>query len=209
MLNRDSKSRKPAQNLRSRLKEATADAILVAAAEVFAEQGLVAARMETIAERAGVSVGTLYNHFDDRAALLDALMKRRREALLNQLDDALADADGRPFREQLSTFLAALADHVAEHGGFLRVLMQSEELMDRKARQGQSRAELHRRLETLIGRGVRAGQVRPEGQALYPTLLMGMVSAVFHRELGDSRGGEDVEKSLEELSRVFLKGVEV
>ncbi|WP_163998990.1 TetR/AcrR family transcriptional regulator [Pyxidicoccus caerfyrddinensis] len=209
MLNRDSKSRKPAQNLRSRLKEATADAILVAAAEVFAEQGLVAARMETIAERAGVSVGTLYNHFDDRAALLDALMKRRREALLERLDEALADSDGRPFREQLATFLAALADHVAEHGGFLRVLMQSEELMDRKARQGQSRAELHRRLETLIGRGVRAGQVRPEGQSLYPALLMGMLSAVFHRELGASQGGEGMEKNLEELSRVFLKGVEV
>ncbi|MCY1015729.1 TetR/AcrR family transcriptional regulator [Pyxidicoccus sp. MSG2] len=209
MLNRDSKSRKPAQNLRSRLKEATADAILVAAAEVFAEQGLTAARMETIAERAGVSVGTLYNHFDDRAALLDALLKRRREALLKRLDAALAESQGRPFREQLATFLAALADHVAEHGGFLRVLMQSEELVQKKHGQSPSRAELHKRLETLVSRGVRAGQVRPEGQALYPTLLMGMLSAVFHQELGDSQGGGGMKRSLEELSRVFLKGVEV
>jgi AcrR family transcriptional regulator len=209
MLNRDSKSRKPAQNLRSRLKEATADAILVAAAEVFAEQGLAAARMETIAERAGVSVGTLYNHFDDRAAMLEALMKRRREALMKRLDAALAESDGRPFREQLATFVATMAGHVTEHGGFLRVLLQSEELGYKKHGKSPSRAEWHKRLETLISRGVRAGQVRPEGQALYPTLLMGMLSAVFHRELGENQGGEGMDKSLEELSRVFLKGVEV
>lgn len=209
MLNRDSKSRKPTQNLRSRLKEATADAILVAAAEVFGEQGLAAARMETIAERAGVSVGTLYNHFDDRSALLDALMKRRREALLKRMDAALADSEGRPFREQLRTFLSTLAHHVAEHGAFLRVLIQSEELMNRKAQQGGSKAELHQRLETLIRRGVKSGELRTEGHELFATLLAGMATAVFHRELGNGHGVERVEKSLEEAARVFLRGVEV
>ena len=54
-MNRDSKSEAPVKKLRSRLKEATADAILSAAAEVFAREGLHAAKMESIAEQAGVS----------------------------------------------------------------------------------------------------------------------------------------------------------
>ena len=52
--------------LRDRLKETTEQSILAAAEEVFAETGLHGARMETIAQNAGVSVGTLYNYFNDR-----------------------------------------------------------------------------------------------------------------------------------------------
>jgi AcrR family transcriptional regulator len=45
----------------------------VAAVEVFRERGL-GAPLEAIAERAGVSVGTLYNRFGDREALIDAVI---------------------------------------------------------------------------------------------------------------------------------------
>ena len=60
--------------LRHRLREETVSAILEAAEHEFASDGLHAARMERIAARAGVAVGTLYNHFDDREALVLALV---------------------------------------------------------------------------------------------------------------------------------------
>jgi AcrR family transcriptional regulator len=61
-----SASHHPPPRLRERLREEAARAILAAAEEVFATDGLQA-RMERIAEQAGVAVGTLYNHFEDRA----------------------------------------------------------------------------------------------------------------------------------------------
>ena len=41
---------------------------------VFAERGYEATSVEVLAERAGVSNGTFYNYFDDREALVDAVV---------------------------------------------------------------------------------------------------------------------------------------
>src|SRR5690242_20497966 len=73
------------QPLRDRLKQATREAILEAAEAVFSERGFGGARVEEIAERAGVSVGTLYNYFDARRAILDAVL----EASWRDLGEAL------------------------------------------------------------------------------------------------------------------------
>jgi AcrR family transcriptional regulator len=205
-MNRDSKSEAPVKKLRSRLKEATADAILEAAAGVFARDGLHAAKMEAIAEQAGVSVGTLYNHFTDRAALLDALRARRRQVMLERLDAALAPVAGQPARVQLRVFVMAVFAHVAERDAFVRMLMQ---LPEDPARKSRIRAELHRRMDAIFEHGVRARELRAEGRALYPTLLMGMVKGALERQGDDALPGVAPSAWAEEILRVFLKGIEV
>ncbi len=52
------------------------DAVVVAAYELFAENG-TEAQMDEIARRAGVGVGTLYRHFPAKEDLLDAVIARR------------------------------------------------------------------------------------------------------------------------------------
>ena len=84
------KSPQSPQKLRQRFREATSRAVLEAAEQVFAEDGLHGASMSRIAERAGVAVGTLYNHFKDREALFNALLDQRRAELLDELDRARA-----------------------------------------------------------------------------------------------------------------------
>src|SRR3981081_4254853 len=83
--------------LRERLKGETQRAILQAAEEVFGDSGLSGARMEDIATRAGVSVGTVYNHFEDRDALLAELIVTRRHDLLARLDAALTSTERAGF----------------------------------------------------------------------------------------------------------------
>jgi AcrR family transcriptional regulator len=68
------------------------DKLLVAAAQTFAERGLDAP-LEHIARRAGVSIGTLYNHFPTREALLEAILPQRLAALEEINASALADPD--------------------------------------------------------------------------------------------------------------------
>ena len=46
---------------------------MTAAADLFTERG-VDVPLDEIARRAGVSIGTLYNHFPNRGALLDAVL---------------------------------------------------------------------------------------------------------------------------------------
>src|ERR1700742_1618626 len=100
-MNRRSVSELAPQTLRERHRSTTIETVLAAAEQVFADQGLHAAHMGDIAARAGVSVGTLYNHFKDREALLAGLMEARRAEMLSQLDEALQAAASRSAVEQL------------------------------------------------------------------------------------------------------------
>ncbi len=63
-----------------------------AAAELFAERG-VDVPLDEIARRAGVSIGTLYNHFPNRGALLDAVLPERLAEVDRLAEAALADPD--------------------------------------------------------------------------------------------------------------------
>ena len=68
-------------------------ALLVAAArEVFAELG-VEARLDEIARRAGVGIGTLYRNFPTREALVEVLFAERVDEFLAVARAALAEPD--------------------------------------------------------------------------------------------------------------------
>src|SRR5246127_946604 len=81
--------------------EKTRQRILEAAAHVFAEHGYVAGTTNRIAEQAGISIGSLYQYFPNKDAILRALMdshvdtgahllsERLAEGLPQRLDDAL------------------------------------------------------------------------------------------------------------------------
>ena len=56
--------------------EETVAAILEGAAQVLEAGGLAGFTTNAVAERAGVSIGTLYQYFDDKAALLRAVAER-------------------------------------------------------------------------------------------------------------------------------------
>ena len=66
--------KKPAQ-ARSR---ATVEAILEAATRILRDQGLADLTTNRVAERAGVSVGSLYQYFPSREAILAELVRRLR-----------------------------------------------------------------------------------------------------------------------------------
>jgi len=69
----------PRKRPRQRRARETVDAILEAAAQVFGEAGYGEVTTNRIAERAGVSIGSLYQYFPNKNALLVALVEREVE----------------------------------------------------------------------------------------------------------------------------------
>jgi AcrR family transcriptional regulator len=200
-MNPDSVNEKPVR-LRDRLRDEAHRAILAAAEEVFSEQGL-GARMEQIATRAGVAVGTLYNHFEDRKALVEALSCSRRGLLFERLDAAIAGGEGKPVREQLAALFAALGAHAAVHGRFLTVLVQAGE-GPAKARSA-IQDELLDRVGMVIDRCIASGELRPEGRDVYALSLVSVVRIAIHRILEGHGSWEELAPAIVDL---FLRGAE-
>ncbi len=69
--------------------EARREQLLDAAKAVVAEHGFHGVSIEAVARGAGVTRPIVYRHFDDLAALLDALVERETLRALLQLRDVL------------------------------------------------------------------------------------------------------------------------
>ena len=80
------------------------DELIEASALEIAARGLGATTTNHIAARAGVSVGSLYQYFEDKSDLVIALIERLSDEVLAAVDETLADvlaADTRTAVQQL------------------------------------------------------------------------------------------------------------
>jgi AcrR family transcriptional regulator len=212
MNGRSSSERTKKTPLRERIRETTVQAIMEAAEEVFADQGLHSAHMGEIATRAGVAVGTLYNHFQDREALLEGLFDARGLELLALIDERLAAVQGRPFQDKLRALLASVLEHKQAHRKFFHILLQGEvgryhlTFPSTFHKPSATMKEVLGRVERLIKQGVRDKQIRPDAAELAPILFVGMVRAVCLRDILAGRE-RDLTAEVDHLIDLFLHGV--
>src|SRR4029079_13400724 len=113
-------------SLRDRIRETTVQTILAAAEEVFADAGFHAAKMGDSERKAGVSVGTLYNHFEDREALLAGLLAAQSEELIGRVDAAIQEGSAEPLRDRLRRIGSAFLGHCDQHQKFVHIALQRE-----------------------------------------------------------------------------------
>jgi AcrR family transcriptional regulator len=81
------KQRKTARQARS---EATIAAIVEASAQIIEQKGLDGFNTNAVAERAGVSIGSLYQYFPNKDAIMAALIRRTQQERVLALNDILA-----------------------------------------------------------------------------------------------------------------------
>jgi AcrR family transcriptional regulator len=96
------------------------------AEQYFAEHG-IAGSLDAIAKRAGVGAGTLYRHFPNREALLDALLEARADELVSRREAIRQEV--RDSTEALSQWLDALGTWATAFDGLpepLRVALTEE-----------------------------------------------------------------------------------
>ncbi|HVZ75368.1 MAG TPA: helix-turn-helix domain-containing protein [Polyangia bacterium] len=211
-MNRRSESEIAKANLRERIRETTVQAILDAAEEVFADAGLHAAHMGEIAAKAGTSVGTLYNHFEDREALLAALMEARHAELVARIDAALVENAGRPLRDRLRGILGAFFAHCEAHRKFVLIVLQREvgryhqTYPQAWAKKTDAMRDIHARLGDEMKTGVAEGSLRPEALDLAPTFFLGMMRALIIRDVV-LEPGADAAADVDRLMDMFFHGV--
>ncbi len=101
----------PRKKPRQARAQATVDAILQAAAHILVEQGFEGFNTNAVAERAGVSVGSLYQYFPNKDAIIAEMVRAKRARLLGGLRAAEAAHRQAALLEVLTALVAATIAH--------------------------------------------------------------------------------------------------
>ena len=174
-MNSDSFSRTGIQpKLRERIREATANEILAAADALFRERGVERTSMADIAARAGLAVGTLYNYFRDREALLGTLLDNHHSKLLGELDATLDSCADQPFADQLRSVLVCFFTGFERYRPLVESMIQSCGGVPAASQRPKVMREVYNRFEILAKRGLAQQAVDARFTRLLPTLLLGV-----------------------------------
>ncbi|PPE73568.1 TetR family transcriptional regulator [Solimonas fluminis] len=180
-----SRRKRPNPQLKQPVQERsrfTVAAILEAAVQVFEEHGHAAGTTARIADRAGISVGSLYQYFPNKDAILVALAERHlddAEAQARRLLDAAAGGDRWPLELLLEALVAAFLALHQQHPGLHRLLYEGGLLPE------QTRERL-RQLERRYGEELaqvlaRHPEVRRDDAELQAWFVIQMLEHFTHR----------------------------
>jgi AcrR family transcriptional regulator len=132
------------ERTRARLRDAARD--------VFGERGYAAARVEDVVAAAGVSHGTFYTYYENKAAVLDALIDETARELQAVVDEPWEGPDGlRTIQAVIDRFVEVFAAHADVVRVWLEAGAHDQHFRDRL-------------------RDVRAGYVHRVALALAPVL---------------------------------------
>lgn len=170
-------------------KRAKADAyrrVIVDAAErVFAEHGFEAAKIQDIAQAAGLSLGTLYTVFPGKAEIYSAIQKQHGQAVLSEISAAVVRVDG-----ELAAALAGIEAYVrclSSRPHYLRMLLREGLSWTQRSwlRTGDEVATWERGMTlavSLLRAGVERGFFYAENS---PDVLLKMIIAAQQVQLAD------------------------
>lgn len=179
----------------------TFDALLEALARLLAERPLSEITTNHIAARAGVSVGSLYEFFPNREAILAVLVERRLEALRVHVAEGLVGVAGRDPSDALRFLLTRIVRRVTADRALYRVLLREAPFL-------RELPATRRALAAIFGLGrapvdrVQRGSARVAPDALDSGLVGRMLaSAVLDIALHEE-GARSRSEQTEELARL-------
>jgi AcrR family transcriptional regulator len=158
------------------------DAILTAAAHVLEAHGLSGMNTNRVAEVAGVSIGSLYQYFPDKNAVLAALLARERGRARDALVAAFAESAERPLAEAVRAALTASLQVVRRHQAIHELLFYEVARMLGDASGGR---EARRAVEEDVRQFLEArrAEVRVEDLERAAFTLVQSVNALSHEAM--------------------------
>jgi len=186
------KPRKQPAQLRS---NRTVSVILEAAAHILEERGLEGYTTNSIAERAGVSIGSLYQYYPGKDAITIALIKQESAVLL----EALARASSMDhWEDALRLMIRAATEHQLTRPKLARLLDFEESRLPFPAHAVRAGGTIHAAIVDVLNK-------RPETSRDDVVVLAFDILAIT-RGLTDS-AGERGETDIGELERRAIRAV--
>lgn len=188
--------RRQPQQARSR---ARVEAILTAADRILTEEGYEALTMRRIAEEAGAPVGSIYQFYADKGAVVDALGRRYLEAFGTAIDDLVERAVSGELTDLVGTMVDVYAEVFRSQPGG-RALWTGRHLSPELARADEASnalvAEGLRRIVEHLTGGPGGAPVERATR-----MVVWAANAVLHELFKE--GGEPDPEAVDELKRML------
>jgi AcrR family transcriptional regulator len=169
--------------------------ILDAAELLFGEEGYAAVTTNAIAARAGVPIGSIYQFFPHKEAILRGVAERYRAEAAALFDVALEDgAADLPTTELVARLLGVMVEYGRVRIGFSRVVLQAGGDPQLQAAAAAILGDAIRRLEGLLAR--RAAHLPAERRQLMARVGITAVSALLAVVIAEKPQGEAHTKAI-------------
>jgi AcrR family transcriptional regulator len=190
------KARKQPRQRRSR---ETVAVILEAAARVLEQRGLEGYNTNAVAERGGISVGSVYQYFPNKDALTLALIAKFEDALLAKVREAVARSEGKSLTASLSLVVRAQIEAHAERAGLNRILEAEEDRLRPPSAAPAAMRELKDLVAALLARH-RREIARPVDDDVIEDLIVisrAMIDHALQQDLPHAAAGRRVLRAIE------------
>jgi len=190
----------PRKSPRQARSQATVEAILDAAARVLIERGYAATNTNLVAERAGVSVGSLYQYFPNKDALITALHDRHSRQMNKVIADAFERSTELDFEGALTAIIEGLVESHRVEAGLHRVLetqLAGHEDLDDHAK---ADAAINDRIVELMHRY--RDDINVPNPQLAAFTLMHSLHGLVHAVVLDLPNGLSLEQGTREIVRM-------
>ena len=163
----------------------TVERIVAAARDEFTEHGYSGARVDSIAERAGVNKALLYYHIGGKAALYERVLHDTLGRATENLAEIVQSAPTP--EEKLKTYIRTLLGTIRNNPQIPSIIMQelasgARNLPDLVARDFARMFDL---ITSILEEGVKAGVFRDAAPVLVHFMVVG--PAIFHKKVSGLR----------------------
>lgn len=160
----------------------TIEVLLEATAQVLVEVGYARLSTNRVAKKAGVSVGTLYQYFADKDALLLALAQRVAERQVAVITAQLAHSADAPLQDAVRGLIQGLVEAKRVEPELSQALATE---LPRHLGQDHERSTLRRIIEVVSAALRRRPDTRPLNAEIAAFTLVHATSAVIQGALGE------------------------
>ncbi len=192
---------------RHRSEDERRSQILRAARAVFIDKGFMAARVQDIARRAGLSKGAVYFYFDSKRDLLHALVEEEHATSLGFLEQAAGDT--RPASVKLLDLGRRYLDYFAGLKSPPRFFILMSEMAIRDEEIRDRVQQMHQRFIDELAAIIAEGQAQGEFGPVDPLAVAQLLKAFVDGLAGESAVGirPDVERLSTDGIRIIFEGL--
>jgi AcrR family transcriptional regulator len=169
----------PRKRPRQARSRATVDSVLEATARVLVKRGFDGLTTNLVAAAAGVSIGSIYQYFPNKEALVGALIEKHVEDMTALCLSELARVAQLPMAQAIRSVIELMIRAHAVQPELHRVLTEQVPRVGRMARLREIEALAHRMVAGLLA--ARRAELAIDDPDLAAFVLVSSIEAITHR----------------------------